>query len=328
MPFTNHQRYHTMRLPKSVLSIFVLLLCFTLAGICNAQSVLQQIYFIVSDVDISNQEQIDDLALIKKVMLKSQKFYRDEMIRLGYVGKTFLFAKDTIVVQGKKKLNDYRSIHEIRIELPDLDFGGKHNIQVVFIPHLTSFATILNKPNTGGIEQRGCLPLPNTDPDNYPCHFLAIIAMDFENRHLIEHTTAHEIGHTFGLEHGHHWKHIMGSPLVYRGVEEPLDKFSLSEESAKTLDKSSALGIVNIIEQDYLGDVNKDSYVDLSDVMIVRSAMQNSTAYDTDINNDGVTDEVDLLMVKAKALEAIAAAAPTLYIRKKITSWGALKKAR
>ena len=72
-------------------------------------------------------------------------------------------------------------------------------------------------------------------------------------------------------------------------------------------------------------DINNDGYIDLSDVMIVRSAMQNSVSYDTDINNDGITDEVDLLIVKAKATEAIAAAAPSLR-RKKVVIWATLKR--
>ena len=53
--------------------------------------------------------------------------------------------------------------------------------------------------------------------------------------------------------------------------------------------------------------------------------MQNSVSYDTDINNDGITDEVDLLIVKAKATEAIAAAAPSLR-RKKVVIWATLKR--
>ncbi|RKU15869.1 hypothetical protein C6500_18820 [Candidatus Poribacteria bacterium] len=72
-------------------------------------------------------------------------------------------------------------------------------------------------------------------------------------------------------------------------------------------------------------DVNKDGYVDLSDVRIVRSAIQNSVSYDTDVNKDGKTDEQDVLIVKAKAHAAIAAAAPSLIRRKKVTTWGALK---
>ncbi len=72
-------------------------------------------------------------------------------------------------------------------------------------------------------------------------------------------------------------------------------------------------------------DINKDGQVDLSDVKIVRIAMQNSTSHHTDVNGDGVTDELDLLIVKGKAHEAIAAAAPSLIRRKRLTTWGELK---
>ena len=72
-------------------------------------------------------------------------------------------------------------------------------------------------------------------------------------------------------------------------------------------------------------DVNNDGYVDLSDVLIVRRAMTHESAYDTDINNDGVTNILDLLIVKAKAFEAIAAAAPRKK-RVNITTWGSLKR--
>ena len=73
-------------------------------------------------------------------------------------------------------------------------------------------------------------------------------------------------------------------------------------------------------------DVNNDGYVDLSDVRIVRSAIRNSVSYNTDINGDGKTDETDVLIVKAKAHAAIVAAAPSLKRRKRITTWGALKR--
>ena len=72
-------------------------------------------------------------------------------------------------------------------------------------------------------------------------------------------------------------------------------------------------------------DVNDDGYVDLYDVMIVRSGMNAETSYDTDVNNDGKTDAVDLLVVKAIAIEAIAKAAPSKR-KVKITTWGAMKK--
>ena len=72
-------------------------------------------------------------------------------------------------------------------------------------------------------------------------------------------------------------------------------------------------------------DVNNDGYVDLYDCMIVRSGMTSKSTYDTDVNNDGITNILDLLIVKAKAFEAIAAAAPR-KTRVKLTTWGSMKK--
>lgn len=74
-------------------------------------------------------------------------------------------------------------------------------------------------------------------------------------------------------------------------------------------------------------DVNNDGYVDLSDVRIVRSAIQNRTSYDTDVNDDGKTDEADVLIVKAKAHEAIVAAAPSQRRKRFLTgTWAELKR--
>jgi len=81
----------------------------------------------------------------------------------------------------------------------------------------------------------------------------------------------------------------------------------------------------SVAQQEIDADVNNDGSVDLSDVKIVRSAIQNRVSYDTDVNNDGKTDEIDVLIVKQKAMEAIVAAAPSLIKRKKITTWGSLK---
>ena len=72
-------------------------------------------------------------------------------------------------------------------------------------------------------------------------------------------------------------------------------------------------------------DINDDGYVDLSDVMIVRSGMTQKSTYNTDVNADGVTNILDLLLVKAKAFEAIAAAAPEKR-KVNITTWGSIKE--
>lgn len=80
-----------------------------------------------------------------------------------------------------------------------------------------------------------------------------------------------------------------------------------------------------IASTDIDADIDNNGFVDLSDVLLVRSAMQNTMPYDTDVNNDGITNEIDLLLVKQVATAAIVSAAPSLQ-RRKITTWGALKQ--
>ena len=124
--------------------------------------------------------------------------------------------------------------------------------------------------------------------------------------------------------------YLIGSPITdvenFIGSIDDCAIFSktLSEDEIKSIMK---MGVAEFLQTEDLGipeDVNGDGYVDISDVLIVRSGMQNSTSYDTDINNDGVTDENDLAIVKLKAVEAIIAAAPR---KRKVlfTTWGALK---
>ncbi len=85
-----------------------------------------------------------------------------------------------------------------------------------------------------------------------------------------------------------------------------------------------------IASTDIDADIDNNGFVDLSDVLLVRSAMQNPMPYDTDVNNDGKTDELDVLLVKEQAHAAIIAAAPSLIRKRKITidAWGQLKKMR
>ena len=85
-----------------------------------------------------------------------------------------------------------------------------------------------------------------------------------------------------------------------------------------------------IASTDIDADIDNNGFVDLSDVLLVRSAMQNAMPYDTDVNDDGKTDELDVLLVKEQAHAAIIAAAPSLIRKRKITigTWGQLKKMR
>lgn len=74
-------------------------------------------------------------------------------------------------------------------------------------------------------------------------------------------------------------------------------------------------------------DIDNNGFVDLSDVLLVRSAIENPMPYDTDVNNDGITDEVDLLLVKQLATAAIVAASPRKQ-RIRLGTWATLKKVR
>ena len=99
------------------------------------------------------------------------------------------------------------------------------------------------------------------------------------------------------------------------------------KQFVEAIAKEMGISVESVVTVSIDADVNNDGYVDLSDVLIVRSAIRNSVSYGTDINNDGTTDEIDVLIVKAKAHAAIAAAAPAAAQRKiKLTTWGELKR--
>ncbi|MYG07677.1 hypothetical protein F4167_13890 [Candidatus Poribacteria bacterium] len=142
---------------------------------------------------------------------------------------------------------------------------------------------------------------------------------------------AHELGHVFGL---HHRGDLLtdGKRSIMQAEASrirDIKKYAFSFTEAEILDTSVFLSIQEapaVLDAAIDADVNGDGYVDLYDVMIVRSAMQNSTSYDTDINNDGTTDENDLAIVKVKAMEAIVAASPSRSPKFKLaTTWGAIK---
>jgi len=95
--------------------------------------------------------------------------------------------------------------------------------------------------------------------------------------------------------------------------------------SGNMLYKDSILPI-EIQTIDLVGDVNFDGKVDLEDVETVRKAINGvDTGYDTDINNDDVTDEADINIVKIAAMKAIIAASPAKK-RIRISTWGEIKR--
>jgi hypothetical protein len=287
-----------------------------------------------------------ELNSIRDSIAEVQSFFASEMNRFGYSKKTFEFETNIPVYIGAKKLSEYEAdVDVVRWQHGRLLTDFPDDIILIFLAGASSIET------AGGIFTHRCDATGN-------CNYRRLIVVplegssDYRNRII-----AHELGHAFGfLEHLTSQKrYIMESYALIIPGEGSLFNFQLHSEVARILNKSKDLSVIDDVDTEKFdkiirrpnddeaddndnggnrdninADVNADGYVDLSDVLIVRSAIQNSVSYDTDVNNDGVTDEIDVLIVKAKAMEALAAAAPSkerLRKRKvKITTWGAIKR--
>ncbi len=126
---------------------------------------------------------------------------------------------------------------------------------------------------------------------------------------------AHELGHAFGFSSHQKDEYSLMTgtpPPLFRG-RDILQDVSILPGTAAVINKSPALSLIgdpptnnekSVQAKNVDADVNKDGYVDLSDVRIVRSAIKNTVSYDTAVNGDGKTDEMDVLIVKQKAMEA------------------------
>ena len=281
---------------------------------------------------------------IREEIIEIQSFFASEMNRLGYGKKTFKFETNIPIYIGARELSFYQGAEDVRWQQGATLKKYPNDIHLVFVDGKGSF-----KQGTGdaaGVFTHRCDATGN-------CDFRRLIAMPLEgNAEYRNRITAHELAHAFGFyEHLNTGKnYVMEAPLPIIPGEGHLLNFQLHLDVAKTLNQSNDLSVNNDVdtskfdrivrrsdnlEEDdsekeddstsFDADVNKDGYVDLSDVMIVRSGMQNSTSYDTDLNDDGITDEVDLAIVKLAALDAIAAAAPRKRKVKFIT-WGSLKR--
>ena len=289
---------------------------------------------------------LHELNAIRDSIAEVQSFFASEMNRFGYSKKTFEFETNIPVYIGAKKLSEYEAdVDVVRWQLGRLLADFPDDIILIFLAGASSIET------AGGIFTHRCDATGN-------CNYRRLIVVplegssDYRNR-----ITAHELGHAFGF-HEHltsQKKYLMETYAFIIPGEGSLFNFQLHPEVARTLNASKDLSVIEGVNTEKFdkivrrrdepevdvndnggntdnidADINKDGYVDLSDVLIVRSAIQNSVSYDTDVNNDGVTDEIDVLIVKAKAMEALAAAAPSsgmLRKRKvKITTWGAIKR--
>ena len=307
-------------------SFFILVWLFvSISSFVLAESPIEVIYWKPLDVEMPSQDEIDFFI---DVMIEVQSFFASELERYGFGPKTFDFNPKIRIIKGKLQRKEYNPgpivLHRENPSI--LKHGLDNQIYVVFLGG--------DGPISRGSasSQKLCANIP--EQLKY-CNNLVVVPA--ENKRLLEVLLAHEIGHAFNIDHHPPNRlilnriDIMYFPLhAIRGVKEYLKDYALNHQDATFLDEDGRLFIQKPFEdskQAMDADVNKDGYVDLSDVMIVRSAIQHPNSYDTDLNNDGITDEVDVLIVKAKAVEAIAAASPMLRRRGlKLSTWGRMKE--
>ena len=292
----------------------------------SAQPLVQIIYFQPSDVKAPS---VSDFRKIKEVMVAVQLFFASEMERYGFGPKTFSFNPNIKVIKAKEKASFYDHGKALKDEGFELEYEVPNKVVVIFLGGRENLLNKRTDKTIAGLEETYCWSVANEEPF---CNFFVVIP--FETDDYLLPATAHEIAHAFRLSHSSDIVkgriNLMNTPhTIQGGVKEELSRYGIRDIDAAFLNKNDRFSIqrnIPISDQVLDADVNGDGYVDLSDVLIVRSGIQNAVSYDTDVNNDGKTDEIDVLIVKAKAVEEIVAAAPMLLgKRRKVGTWGELK---
>lgn len=213
---------------KYRLSLYILTLISCVLATRSDADVVRTIYLKAADMPTPAEQEIDS---IRDIMIKTQQFYRNEMLRHGYGAKTFALEVDTQnnvivhVVNGKNNLVTYTDNYAIEKELPDhlkgqLTFA--HEINVIFIAGLV-------KIGSGAINFTTC-------HENACKQTTLIPAANAQARSVF---TAHEIGHAFGLMHNGD----LGKPLMkvqfltVNNAPLKLSDYSLSDYEARWLNK-------------------------------------------------------------------------------------------
>ena len=326
------------------LTLFLSLMC---VSSVSAQPVVKVAVLRASDQPVVYQHEVDS---IRESIAEVQSFFASEMNRFGYGKKTFEFETYIPVYIGAKTLSEYEAdIDVVRWQQGRVLTDFPDDIHLIFLAGASSIGT--SAGTAGGAFTHRC---DATGDCNY--RRLIVVPLDgssdYRNR-----ITAHELGHAFGFyEHlTSQKKYLMESYALIVPGEGSLFNFQLHPDVARILNESKDLSVIDSVDTEKFdkiirrpddeesdennnsgnrdnidADVNEDGYVDLSDVLIVRSGMQNSTSYDTDLNDDGITDEIDLAIVKLAAIDSIAAAAPSsgrfLKRKVKIITWGSFKR--
>ena len=162
-----------------------LLVCLFLFSVlvCSAfaQPVVQACYLMPSDQNVPYQHEVDSLL---ESLTDIQSFYASEMKRLGFAPKTFQFEKEIPIYLGSKKLSEYRSVDDVRRNIPRTK---SYHIQLIFLIGSKSFL------NAAGVQSPPC------DVENVCTDRLTIVALDWGDRKFIEPIAAHELGHAFGM---------------------------------------------------------------------------------------------------------------------------------
>ncbi|MYA57170.1 hypothetical protein F4X88_12800 [Candidatus Poribacteria bacterium] len=302
--------------------VFLMYLLLSVSYVVSAQPEFQVTYLIPSDERANSSK----LKEFEKILSDVQSFYANEMERHGFGRKTFAYKKEIKIYRGRHTLQEYLSDHHlIWFEFAPLwvlisDHKNENVADIVFIE---------GTERLGGkaVGRYQYLTWGRDGKPGFSDFGYYLISLPAEDTSFLGHALAHEIGHIPALGHPkvnfeNGKRKVMGPNDLITNIQDLVFTFS----EAKIIDRSIFFEPLKDSDIEVLdADVNNDGYVDLSDVLIVRSAIKHKNSYETDVNGDGKTDEIDVLIVKQKAMEAIVAAAPSLK-RRKITTWGTLKR--
>ena len=208
------------------------------AGVHQIPPVVRVVCFQSTDID---KPTADDLQFYTTIMMHTQKYYQNEMIRHGYGSKTFTIDRkdnghvNIVVVRGTKKLREYTTWEILADDFPNKDrlIRGDHdNIQVIFLLGASLFEGL------DGLQIRTCW--------DDECLHNAVIPTAVTVKMF--RVTAHELGHCFWLDH-HPKEGLLMHQFGVVDADNPQKIGPLSGEEAALLDKHRYFIQIPVIEE-------------------------------------------------------------------------------